>query len=160
MATRTSRPARTHRRRRETAGTPWDEGGWAWLVGLETEDPVELHARAEQGLPYQALERVRVLLDVPVARVAELVRIPLRTLARRKDAGRLEPEESDRLLRLARLVGLALGLFEGDLPPARAWLATPQLALGREVPLDLATTDVGSREVERLIGRLEHGIPL
>ncbi|HSW28106.1 MAG TPA: antitoxin Xre/MbcA/ParS toxin-binding domain-containing protein [Longimicrobiales bacterium] len=139
---------------------PWAEDEWTPLLGLALGGPVELHARLEQGLPYEALERLRAVLDVPVARVAELVRIPLRTLARRKDAGRLQPEESDRLLRLARVVALALGLFEGDVDPARAWLDQPQMALGQQAPLDLATTDVGSREVERLIGRLEHGIPL
>lgn len=160
MATGPSRTAGTHRRRRQGEGLPWAEGEWTPLVGLALGGPVELHARLEQGLPYDALERLRAVLDVPVARVAELVRIPLRTLARRKDAGRLQPEESDRLLRLARIVALALGLFEGEVPPTRAWLLGPHMALGHRTPLDLATTDVGAREVERVIGRLEHGIPL
>lgn len=160
MATSPSRPAGTRRRRRPGMGLPWGEDEWTPLLGLALGGPVELHARLEEGLPYEALERLRAVLDISSARIAELVRVPLRTLARRKDAGRLQPEESDRLVRLARVVALALGLFDGDVSPARAWLAQPQMALGRQAPLDLATTDVGAREVERLIGRLEHGIPL
>jgi uncharacterized protein (DUF2384 family) len=33
-------------------------------------------------------------------------------------------------------------------------------ALGNQVPLEFAASEVGAREVENLIGRLEHGIPL
>ena len=65
--------------------------------------------------------------------------ITLRTLHRRKEQGRLEPEESDRLLRLSRVFGRALELFEGDAPAAREWLARPhKTALGGERPMNLA----------------------
>lgn len=136
------------------------EHGYAALLGLRTYDPVRLHTRVEEGLSYAALVRLRRALDLPVSRISELLRIPPRTLARRKEARRLEPDESDRLLRLSRLVGLALRLFEGDLPATRGWLTTPHPALGGEEPLQLATTEVGARQVEQLIGRLEHGVPL
>jgi putative toxin-antitoxin system antitoxin component (TIGR02293 family) len=64
------------------------------------------------------------------------------------------------LVRLSRIVGLAPMLFEGGLDEARAWLMAPHPALDNAVPLDFAVTEVGAREVENLIGRLEHGIPL
>ena len=130
------------------------------LLGLKTQDALELHDRVERGLSYEALERLRSALDLPLSRFGELLKIPPRTLARRREAKRLQPEESDRLLRMAKIVGLAIQLFEGGLDEARAWLLSPQQALGNTVPLDLATNDVGAREVENLIGRLEHGIPL
>ena len=69
------------------------------------------------------------------------------------------PEESDRLLRVSRVFGRALELFEGDRDAAATWLTSPQRALGGLVPFELAKTDVGAQEVERLVGRLEHGIP-
>jgi putative toxin-antitoxin system antitoxin component (TIGR02293 family) len=130
------------------------------LLGLNTYDSLELHDRVEQGLSYEALERLRRALDLPLSRFGELIRIPPRTLARRREAKRLQPEESDRLLRLAKIVGLAIQLFEGGLEEARAWLLTPQQALGNAIPLQFAANEVGAREVENLIGRLEHGIPL
>jgi putative toxin-antitoxin system antitoxin component (TIGR02293 family) len=49
-------------------------------------------------------------------------------------------------------------LFEGDRDAAVEWLTTPQTALGDRVPLDLARTEIGAREVERLVGRLDHGV--
>jgi putative toxin-antitoxin system antitoxin component (TIGR02293 family) len=51
-----------------------------------------------------------------------------------------------------------LELFEGDRDAATDWLTTAQPALGGIVPLDLAKSEVGAREVERLVGRLEHGV--
>jgi putative toxin-antitoxin system antitoxin component (TIGR02293 family) len=129
------------------------------LLGLHTYDTTELHGRVQKGLSYESFEGIRRVLDLPTSRVAELLRIPSRTLSRRREARRLQPEESDRLFRLSRLIGLALQLFEGNLDDTRSWLQAPNSALGNETPLDFATTEVGAREVENLIGRLEHGIP-
>ena len=159
MAT-TSGSSQVARYWRELQQQPAREHAYASLLGLRTFDPGALHARLEEGLSFQALERLRDVLDLPLSRFAELVRIPSRTLGRRRDAGRLEPDESDRLLRLSRIVGLALRLFEGDLGRTRTWLLTPHSATAGESPLEFATTEVGAREVEYLIGRLEHGIPL
>lgn len=130
------------------------------LLGLRTYETGSLHSRLEEGLSYQALERLRQVVDVPIRDIADLLRISPRTLARRKESGKLQPDESDRLLRLSRLVGLTLELFEGDLEEARSWLSSPHQALGDESPLAFATTEVGAREVEHLIGRLEHGVVL
>jgi len=128
------------------------------LLGLGHADPVELHRRIEAGLPFACLMRVQEALERPLAEVAGLVRIPQRTLARRRREGRLTPEESDRVVRLARLVEQAAALFEGDLGAARRWLGAPARGLGGQVPLAFARSEVGAREVERLIGRLEHGV--
>jgi len=139
---------------------PGGEHLYVSLLGLRTFGTAELHSRLEDGLSFETLERLRRVLNLPLSRISELLQISPRTLARRKEAKRLQPDESDRLVRLSRLVGLALQLFEGDLAGARSWLAAPQAALAGEAPLEFATTGVGSREVENLIGRLEHGIPL
>jgi putative toxin-antitoxin system antitoxin component (TIGR02293 family) len=130
------------------------------LLGLRTFGTAALHSRLEDGLSYEALERLRRVLNLPLSRISELLQIPPRTLARRKEAKRLHPDESDRLVRLSRLVGLALELFEGDLAGTRNWLTAPHASLAGETPLEYATTGVGAREVENLIGRIEHGIPL
>jgi putative toxin-antitoxin system antitoxin component (TIGR02293 family) len=139
---------------------PGGEHVYVSLLGLRTFETAELHSKLEAGLSYEAMERLRRVMDLPLTRISKLLRIPPRTLARRKEAKRLQPDESDRLVRLSRLVGLTLQLFEGDLLGARTWLTNPHPALAGEVPVDFGTTGVGAREVENLIGRLEHGIPL
>lgn len=121
-------------------------------------DTLSLLAKVEAGLPFRAVEHLRRNLDLPMNRLAEVIDIRPRTLSRRKEEGRLEPDESDRLLRASRIFGKALELFEADTAAARSWLGRSQRALGDAVPLDLLRTELGAREVEDLIGRLEHGV--
>jgi putative toxin-antitoxin system antitoxin component (TIGR02293 family) len=140
-----------------THGSP---GAHAYVVllGLDTFDTSELLRVQKKGIPYRALERLQRNSALGMDAVIAVVDIPRRTLARRKRSGRLRPDESDRLLRAARLFGRALTLFEGDRDAAADWLTRPQPALGGAVPIALATSDVGAREVETLVDRLEHGV--
>jgi putative toxin-antitoxin system antitoxin component (TIGR02293 family) len=86
------------------------------------------------------------------------VGIPERTLARRRSRGKFTPEESERLLRLGTVFEQAVELFEGDNAAALRWLTAPRKALEGKTPLAYARTELGAREVEDLIGRLEHGV--
>lgn len=128
------------------------------LLGLDTFDALGLLRSIEHGLPYSAFERLVANTAIPSDEALVLVNIPQRTLTRRKREGRFRQDESDRLVRASRLFGRALGLFEGNRDAAKRWLSEPQKALGGEVPLVLARTEVGALEVERLMGRLEHGV--
>ena len=112
----------------------------------------------EAGLPFAALGRFQKASGLPLGTLAALLRIPPRTLVRRRAAGRLAPEESERLLRVATVFEQAVALFEGDVAVARGWLTRPKKAFAGETPMHLARTEIGAREVERLIGRLEHGV--
>ena len=91
-------------------------------------------------------------------KTVEPIQVGKHTRHCRKEAGRLQPGESDRLLRVARVIARAIELLEGDDKAARHWLSAPQRALAGAVPLTLAQTEFGALEVERLIGRLEHGV--
>jgi putative toxin-antitoxin system antitoxin component (TIGR02293 family) len=128
------------------------------LIGLRSADAARLDERVRQGLAFGAFERLQRNFALGTDELAGIVRISPRTLARRRAAGRLSPEESDRLVRASRVFGRALALFEGDVAAARRWLATKAPALGDRTPLEAATTEVGAREVENLAGRLEHGV--
>jgi putative toxin-antitoxin system antitoxin component (TIGR02293 family) len=129
------------------------------LLGLRDYRPVRIYVQLRKGLSYGAFERFQRNTGLSAATVSELIQLPPRTLARRKQGGRFQPDESDRLVRVARVFGRALALFEGDPAGARHWLLSRQPLLGNLVPLDLAGTDIGALEVEHLIGRLEQGIP-
>ena len=129
------------------------------LLGLRTFDTATLLERIAEGLSFSAWERFVKATALPKDLATSVIQITPRTLSRRKAEGRLHPDESDRLIRTARVFARALVLFEGDAESARRWLLSAQPALGGATPLEYATTEVGSREVEALIGRLEHGIP-
>jgi putative toxin-antitoxin system antitoxin component (TIGR02293 family) len=109
------------------------------------------------GLPVRELERLQASLAVPMEKLATLLGISKATLHRRKAAGRLDQAESDRVVRFARLMGKATEVLESE-EGARQWLGSPQYGLGGAVPLEFAETEVGAREVEDLLGRIEHGV--
>ena len=91
------------------------------------------------------------------AEVLGVLAITDRTLVRRKKESRLQASESDRLFRLARVAALAVDVLEGE-EKARRWLHKPNRALGGAVPLSLLSTDIGARQVEELLQRIDHGL--
>jgi putative toxin-antitoxin system antitoxin component (TIGR02293 family) len=109
-----------------------------------------------RGLPIGA---VQFVLDTGRLTLAELdgIVMPRKTLANRRKLGTLTPEQSDRLVRVARVLAAAEETF-GSQEKAAAWLRRPTAALAGEHPLDLLDTDEGAREVETLLGRISHGI--
>ena len=111
----------------------------------------------KKGLPFSGFEKLRSLLGVAAKELAGTLQIATRTLAHRREAGRLRPDESERLYRVARLFDRAIELM-GSEEAARTWFTTPKRALGGVSPLQFADTEPGAREVEHLIGRLEHGV--
>jgi putative toxin-antitoxin system antitoxin component (TIGR02293 family) len=131
---------------------------FAGLLGLQVFEWPQLLAAIGRGLPYAALEHLRENAALPEEVVLRWVQLARRTAERRKRDGRFQPDESDRLLRAARILAKGLELFEGDRQQAVEWLLHEQPALGGSIPLEVARTEVGAREVENLIGRLEHGV--
>lgn len=112
----------------------------------------------ERGIPYRRIEKLISQLDETDSRMAHLLQIAPRTLARRKKEGTLKPDESERVDRIERIYRLAIELFEGDKVQAVQWLKEPNRGLANRAPLDFSRTEIGAREVENLIGRLEHGV--
>jgi putative toxin-antitoxin system antitoxin component (TIGR02293 family) len=131
---------------------------YAQLLGLRQGGANSLHEQIKTGLSFSALDKLQGRLDRALIDLPRLVHIPERTLQRRKAEGRLQPDESDRLVRFARLLWKTMELFEGDLARAVQWLTTPATGLGGIRPLELAETEPGTQEVEALIGRLEYGV--
>ena len=109
------------------------------------------------GLPFCELDYLRSSLDLPMERLVPMLGISKATLHRRKHVGRLDPLESDRVVRFAKLLGLAASVME-SLDNGRRWLNSPQVGLGGAIPLEYAETEVGAREVEHLLGRIEYGV--
>jgi putative toxin-antitoxin system antitoxin component (TIGR02293 family) len=109
------------------------------------------------GLPVQELDDLQATLEVPMEKLVPMLAISKATLHRRKAEGKLDAAESDRVIRFARLMGKAVEVLESE-DNARQWLTSPQFGLGGAVPLEYAETEVGAREVEDLLGRIEYGV--
>jgi putative toxin-antitoxin system antitoxin component (TIGR02293 family) len=123
----------------------------------KTSHPTDLIQRIQKGLRFSELKTLQDTLDLPFEKLAAKLCISRSTLQRRKTAGRLSPDESDKVVRFSRLLRHATTVF-GDVERARAWLKHPQFGLGGAVPLDYASTETGAREVENLLGRIDYGV--
>jgi putative toxin-antitoxin system antitoxin component (TIGR02293 family) len=119
--------------------------------------PTHLIRRIQKGLPFSELEALRKGLDLPLDQLAGKLSISRATLHRRKTARRLSPEESDKVIRFSRLLEHAATVF-GTVERARTWMKFPQFGLGGAVPLDYAKTEIGAREVDNLLGRIDYGV--
>jgi putative toxin-antitoxin system antitoxin component (TIGR02293 family) len=135
-----------------------DPLSYAHVLGLRVQDRLALVDKVEGGFSYESFARLQRATELSREQLADLVQITLRTLSRRKARGKLSQEESERLLRVARVFDLAVGLHEGNRSAARAWLERPNPALNGKIPFELTRTEVGAREVEILVTRLEYGV--
>jgi putative toxin-antitoxin system antitoxin component (TIGR02293 family) len=109
------------------------------------------------GLPVRSLEEVQRSGLFEPGELYALV-VARRTLAHRREKRQpLTVEESDRLARVVRVAQAAEDAL-GDQENAARWLRKPNRALKGNRPIDLLESDLGSRMVERALGRIEHGV--
>lgn len=133
---------------------PGVEGG-ARLAEAAAATP--LVERIREGLPFSEFRTLRELFTLPEEDLGRLLGISPATLNRRKKARHLGMAESERIVRFARLFGLAMEVFESE-EAARGWLKTANPGTAGESPLSYADTEFGAREVEDLLGRIDHGV--
>lgn len=114
-------------------------------------------ARVHAGLKFRAVVDLQRELDLPLEKLAPLLGISRATLHRRRQEGKLDAAESERVARYQRLLARATDVFR-EADAARQWLNAPQRALGGAVPVEFAASELGAREVENLLGRLEYGV--
>ena len=132
-------------------------GGPSVFKGESLPTSTELRRRIKEGLPFRSLESVRERLRLTVPEAAAVLHMPTRTMARRRQSRKLDPAESDRLYRIARVAAYAVSVF-ADEDKATTWLQRSNRSLAGELPIRLLDTDVGARQVEDILGRIEHGI--
>jgi putative toxin-antitoxin system antitoxin component (TIGR02293 family) len=116
----------------------------------------QLRDTVKAGLPYASFEALIDKLGLAREEAAAALHLPQRTIARRKKEKKLQADESDRLLRLARVSAQAVATL-GSEEKAVQWLRRPNRALGNRTPLDLIDNDIGTRQVEEVLGRIDHG---
>lgn len=124
---------------------------------LGTSQPVTV-GMVRSGLHPNVVRKLSKRLHLPTEQTLRIINLSKQTYARRQQSRKLTSEESDRVWRVADIVAKATQLL-GDEDAASDWLRSPAPALDGESPLERASTDIGARDVEQLIGRLEYGIP-
>lgn len=128
------------------------------LTYPEIQDNHAMMQKVEEGLPVMDVVHFGKQAGFTNEELARLIQVPARTYARRvADKGRLKIHEGERAARLMRIFDRAKQLFGTD-ENTRGWFNAKIPALGWKTPLEYAQTEPGAREVENVIGRIEHGI--
>ena len=127
-----------------------------WLDVPVPKTDQEMLEMVERQLPTSAINRL-IALGITRPEIDRLV-ISLRTLQhRRSRREKLTVEESDRVLRVARLLSQAKSVYESR-ERALSWLRRPHPRLRGRTPLETLKTDTGSRLVEELLVQIDEGM--
>jgi putative toxin-antitoxin system antitoxin component (TIGR02293 family) len=129
-------------------------GHWLGVRSPATE--AEILRIVEGRLPPSVVKRL-LTLGLERSEIHDTV-IPARTLQhRRSRREKLTLEESDRVLRVVRILSSAESVY-GNRERALAWLRKPHARVEGRSPLSLIKTDTGSRIVEELLIQIDEGM--
>ena len=138
-----------------TASTVAAKLGGRTVLKHQVRSEMDLAELVRVGFPVAALNHF--VRWITAGELYPLIGSP-RTLQRKRAAGgRLSPDESDRLARVARLLARAEEAL-GGAAKGLHWLRRDNRALGGARPLGLLDSDAGALAVERVLGRIEHGV--
>jgi putative toxin-antitoxin system antitoxin component (TIGR02293 family) len=125
-------------------------------IGVTPKSSFDLAEIVENGLSTDSLTLLREK-GLTFSEVSEIVISP-RTLKHRKTRGEpLSHEETDRVVRVARIVAQAESVF-GSREKALLWLRTPDDRIGDRRPLSMLQTESGGRLVEGMLWQIDEGV--
>jgi putative toxin-antitoxin system antitoxin component (TIGR02293 family) len=125
-------------------------------IGIVPRSDFNLAEIVEAGLPTDNLAVLRQK-GLTFSEISEIVISP-RTLKHRKSRGEpLSHEETDRMVRVARIVSQAENVF-GDHAKALLWLRASDDRIGDRTPLSMLQSEAGGRLIESMLWQIDEGI--
>jgi putative toxin-antitoxin system antitoxin component (TIGR02293 family) len=126
------------------------------FVGLKAVSDLELALLPEKGLPLAAIQSLKNQ-GLTFTEISDIVISP-RTLKHRKSRKEnLSSVETDRALRVARIVDLADKVF-GSRTKALLWLRSVDDRLDNRTPMQMLVNESGGRLVESMLWQIDEGI--
>ncbi len=136
------------------------------FLTLYRADPMERICIVKRGMPAKTVEAMAKRMAVPKERLVETLGLARATVDRKaRDNKPLSPNDSARLLGMARLVGQVQEMVaeSGDLAGFDAaswvaqWLQSPLPALGGKRPAEFMDTADGQSLVSTVVARMQTG---
>lgn len=110
-----------------------------------------------KGVTKKYLIRVKKQTNLDYQKLADVLSVTRATLINKKDEDKFNVSLSERIVGLAALYDYGYEVFE-DREKFKAWMFTPNRALGGEMPYDLIDNLFGREEVKNVLGRIEYGV--
>jgi putative toxin-antitoxin system antitoxin component (TIGR02293 family) len=125
---------------------------------LATAGNLKLAEIVRGGVPASSIRELSAEFGIGVLELADLLNLARRTVTRRLAQRKaLTSMESERIVRVKRLLHKAQAVFESK-EAAKRWFTRTLAVLGGKSPLELCASEPGGREVELVLGRIEHGV--
>ncbi len=118
----------------------------------------EIIARSRQGVLRAEADQVAALVGLTDKEMATALGLSASYLHRLKTDKRISQDASERLLLLENLLQHALDTFEGKAATVLGWLRAPLRELDYQTPWQTLDTVTGYQLVDRVLGRIDHGI--
>ena len=131
--------------------------GGTKAVGRPVRNLADLDQAIQEGLPRAALEHLMCAVAPETERAKLRNRVVPRASYQRSKT--LSAAHSATTERLARITALAQSVWEDD-EKAQRFLWTVHPELGDRKPIEVALTELGARQVEEVIQRGLHGLPV
>lgn len=110
-----------------------------------------------EGVPKKALDNLIEVTGINATTMAAIIRTSDRTLRRYLPKQKLNPEQSERVIELAKIYSRGEEVF-GTLDAFREWMQSSVRALGDKRPQEFLDTSIGIELLMEELGRIEHGI--
>jgi len=111
----------------------------------------------KEGFSAHLFQAVQVTFDLQERSLETLLNASISTLERRRREQKpLDPVASERLDRIATVSNLAEEVFESR-EAAANWMSKPNKALDGSTPIMLCETEIGAKQVRRVLQALEWG---
>jgi putative toxin-antitoxin system antitoxin component (TIGR02293 family) len=131
---------------------------WEKAAGVTLPPGIERIEHVARGVPATSFDAFVAVSGATSDRISSAIHMSVRSVQRRKKNNEpLPAPASERLVRLAELYARAEEVI-GSEGLAKQWMQTPRSAFGGKSPLEMASSELGAREVEDLLGRVEHGV--
>ena len=118
----------------------------------------EIITRSRKGVKRSEADRVAGLVGITDKELAVALGLSASYLHRLKADRLISQDASERLLLLENLLRHALDTFDGRAHTVLRWLRSPLRELDHQTPLQTLDTVTGYTLVDRVLGRIDHGI--
>jgi putative toxin-antitoxin system antitoxin component (TIGR02293 family) len=109
------------------------------------------------GISKKSLDHLISLIGYSIAEIADIIHVSDRNLRRYTADEKLNTEQSERLVEMARLYSKGEEVF-GAMDSFKTWMSSEILALGNQKPKSFLDTSLGIDMLMKELGRIEHGV--
>lgn len=153
----TSPAAQRPAKKKDDSREIWIAAFWKFSANRFLLNDSERLLQIKEGFSAQLYQAVRLTFGLQERSLETLLNASISTLERRRrEQKNLDPVASERLDRIATVCHLAEEVFESKVEAA-LWMSKPNKALGGSTPIMLCETEIGAKQVRRVLQALEWG---